>query len=153
MRTEHSVEIARPPEEVFEFISDPRNDPRWCEKVLSCEQVTGDGPAVGARYRSVHRPTRIKPKAELVCEIVAFDPPSAMASRQEDEDGVFDVTYEVAPIPEGTRFTQRSEIEWKLPRPLQLVANRMVPRHIEGQMKALKGLLEPLISAAGLISR
>lgn len=45
-----SVLIARPAPEVFAFVSDLRNDPRWCRKVLSCEQVAGDGPGLDARF-------------------------------------------------------------------------------------------------------
>ena len=35
----------RTPEQVWEFVADARNDPRWCEKVVSVEQVAGEGPA------------------------------------------------------------------------------------------------------------
>jgi len=38
MSVELSIEIARPPEEVFAFLADARNDPRWCASVLACEQ-------------------------------------------------------------------------------------------------------------------
>ena len=139
---EQSVEIGRPVEEVFALISDPRNDPRWCPKVLSCEQIAAGGPLEGARFRAMHRPIRLRPAAELQIEIVAVDPPRSMSSRQEDEDGVFNVTYELEPSPDGTRLTQRSDIEWKIPRPLQLVGNRTVPRHIKRQMEELKRVLE-----------
>ena len=143
MRVEREVEIARPPEEVFDFVADARNDPRWCSRVELCEQVAGDGPGLGARYRARHRPTRLKPAAELSIEVVGFEPGRRIDWRQEDDDGVFKVTYVVEPAEGGTRFTQRDEIEWKLPRPLQLIAGRLLPRHIEEQMAALKGLLEP----------
>lgn len=37
--------------EVFDFVSDTRNDPIWCPNVSSVEQVEGDGVAVGSRFR------------------------------------------------------------------------------------------------------
>jgi uncharacterized protein YndB with AHSA1/START domain len=139
---EQSVEIGRPVEEVFALISDPRNDPRWCPKVLSCEQVAGERSSQGARFRAIHRPIRLRPAAELEIEIVSIDPPRSMTSRQEDDDGVFNVSYELEPSSDGTRLTQRSDIDWKIPRPLQLVGNRTVPRHIKRQMEELKRVLE-----------
>lgn len=52
------IEIARTVDEVFAFVSDPRNDPRWCPTVRSVEQVQGDGPGVGSAYAVVHQPVR-----------------------------------------------------------------------------------------------
>jgi uncharacterized protein YndB with AHSA1/START domain len=142
VRAEREVVIARSAEEVFAFVADPLNDPRWCPKVKACEQVEGDGPGLGARYRARHQPTRLKAAAEIGVEVTEYDPPRLVRLREEDDDGVFDVTYLLEPAGEGTRFTQRSDVEWKLPKPLQLVADRMVPRHLDGQMKALKRELE-----------
>jgi uncharacterized protein YndB with AHSA1/START domain len=142
LEVERSVEIRRPAEDVFAFVSDPRNDPRWCPKVLSCEQTSGDGLTPGARFVALHRPTRMKPKARLEIEIVSLNPPRSASLREEDEDGIFDVLYSLDGIPDGTRLSQRSEIEWKIAKPLQLLANRMVPRHLDGQMASLKRLLE-----------
>jgi uncharacterized protein YndB with AHSA1/START domain len=142
MRVEREVEIARSPEEVFAFVADARNDPRWCPKVSSCEQVEGDGPGPGARYLARHRPTKLKPTAELRAQVLELDPPRCLRRRDEDDDGVYEVTYLLDPAGAGTRFTQRSDVEWKLPRVLQLIASRMVPGDLEAQMKALKRELE-----------
>ena len=123
-------------------MADARNDPAWCPKVSSCEQTAGDGPAPGARYLARHRPTRLKPAADIEIELLDSEPPHRVAWREEDGDGVYEVTYELEPADGGTRFTQRSHITWKLPRPLQLVADRMPPRHLEEQMAELKRVLE-----------
>jgi hypothetical protein len=125
---------------VFAFVADPENDPLWCDKVLSCERVAGDG--AGAVYRARHRPTRLKAAMDIEVRVVELDPPGRVTVREEDEDGVFHVTYLLEEAGDGTRFTQVSEIEWKLPRPLQALANRMVPRHLDGQMRRLKRRLE-----------
>jgi uncharacterized protein YndB with AHSA1/START domain len=142
MRVERTVQIGRPPQEVFDFVADARNDPAWCPKVRSCEQTEGDGPGPGARYVATHRPTKLKPAAEIRIELLEMDSPGRLAWREEDDDGVYEVTYELEPADAGTRFTQRSDITWKLPRVLQLVANRMPPRHVDEQMSELKRVLE-----------
>jgi hypothetical protein len=44
------IEIARPLEEVFDFIAEERNEPRYNEEMLSCEKVTSGPVGVGTRY-------------------------------------------------------------------------------------------------------
>jgi hypothetical protein len=56
---EESIDIARSPESVWAFVSDPRNDPRWCRKVKSVEP-TGDG-----RWRVLHKPVPFRLKRLL----------------------------------------------------------------------------------------
>jgi uncharacterized protein YndB with AHSA1/START domain len=143
MAIERSIEIARPASEVFAFLADARNDPRWCATVVSCEQEAGDGPGPDARYLAHHKPTpfhRVMPRS---LEVVAYEPPRLVRWRQEDANGVFHITYEVESAGDGARFTQRDTIEWKVPRPAGRLAERLfVRRHIGEQMADLKRLLE-----------
>jgi uncharacterized protein YndB with AHSA1/START domain len=143
MAVERSVEIARPPEEVFAFLADARNDPRWCPTVVACELQTGEAPGPSARYEARHKPTpfhRVMPRSIDVVEYIA---PHLIRSRQEDANGVFHITYEVEATPQGSRFTQRDSIDWKVPAPVGRFAERLfVRRHIGGQMAELKRLLE-----------
>ena len=49
---ENSIEIARTPEDVFDYLSDLGNEVRWNPDCLSMEQLT-DGPVgVGTRFRA-----------------------------------------------------------------------------------------------------
>jgi deazaflavin-dependent oxidoreductase (nitroreductase family) len=143
MRIEKSIEIARPLDAVWELAADPRNDPRWCEKVASVEQVEGTGPGSGARYRVMHRPLPVKPAQELQVSVEGFEPPRRLRLREEDEDGVFDVAYVLEPLgPAATRISQVDEIEWKIPRFQRPIARLTVGRHIGRQLRTLKRLLE-----------
>jgi hypothetical protein len=40
-RVEHTIEIARPLDEVFDFITDPVNDPVWLSSVLDVRAPEG----------------------------------------------------------------------------------------------------------------
>ncbi|MFL5827021.1 MAG: SRPBCC family protein [Thermoleophilaceae bacterium] len=142
MRVERSIEIARPREEVFAFVADPLNDMRWCSRVKSVEQVEGNGPAPGARYAVVHQPVKLRKASQLDHRIVELTPPGRIRFREEDDDGVFDVVYELEESPAGTRLTQRDHLDLKLPRLLWPIARRNVGRHLTEQLEALKRLLE-----------
>ena len=88
------------------------------------------------------RPIRLKKPKELAVTVEEFDPPRRMRVREEDDDAVFDVTYELELLGEGTRLTQRDQIEWKIPKLQQPIARRMVSRDIGNQFSALKRVLE-----------
>src|SRR5688572_10923801 len=125
---ERTIMVARPVDEVWAYIADPRNDPKWCDKVVSVEQLAGDGPGPNTGYRVVHRPVRLKKPKELAVTVEEYDPPRRMRVREEDDDGVFNVVYDLEPAGEGTRLTQRDQIEWKIPKFQRPIARRMVSR-------------------------
>jgi uncharacterized protein YndB with AHSA1/START domain len=140
---ERSIEIARPPEEVFAFLADARNDPRWCASVVACEQREGDGPGADARYVARHKPTPFHRVMSRSIEVVEYAPPRLLRWRQEDSNGVFHIGYGLEPSAVGTRFTQRDKIEWKVPGAVGRLAEWLfVRRHIGEQMVDLKRLLE-----------
>lgn len=138
-----SVEISRPPAEVFEFIRDPDNDPRWCPTVSESEQVEGDGPAPGAVYHQVHKPGPAKP-TRLVVEVLEVDAPLHLRMRSTDDLGVFDVRYELEELPGNrTRLTQVDDTDFqgfaKLLQPVMFFA---INSGIKKQFGQLKQLLE-----------
>jgi len=145
---ERTIVIARPLEEVWEYIADLRNDPQWCDKVVSVKQLVGVGPGPNTSYRVVHRPERLKECKELAVTVEEFEPPRRMRMREENGEGVFSVTYgleqshDMERSGEATRLTQRDRIEWKVPKLQIPIARRMVGRDIENQLLTLKSLLE-----------
>jgi hypothetical protein len=137
IRVDESIEIARLPDTVWAFVSDPGNDPRWCRKVKSVEP-RGDG-----RWLVLHKPVPLRPPKELMLEHLELRPPETLTLREEDEASVFDVEYRLEPSAAGTRLTQISNFEWKkLPRVLHGTFARGVHRDIRAQLRALKRLLE-----------
>jgi uncharacterized protein YndB with AHSA1/START domain len=138
MRLEESVEIARSPEDVWSFVADPMNDPRWCPKVTTVHQR---GPG---RWLVRHKPVPLRPPLELSVEHLELHAPERLTMRQEDDASVFNVEYRLEPTSAGTRFTQVSDFEWKkLPRVLHRIFGRGVRRDVQAQLRALKETLEP----------
>jgi uncharacterized protein YndB with AHSA1/START domain len=137
VRVEESVEIERSPQEVWDFVADPMNDPRWCHKVKAVE------PSGSGSWVVTHKPVPLRSPVALAVEQLELDPPSRLLMREEDEAAVFNVEYRLEPTSTGTRFTQVSEFEWKkLPRLLHKTFERGVRRDIRGQLRALKKVLE-----------
>jgi hypothetical protein len=83
-----AILISRPLEEVFTFVADARNRPRWDESVdseeLTSPEPIGVGSTVRTRFRSMGRPY------EYTWEIVEHDPPRHM--RVESTSGPFPTT-------------------------------------------------------------
>src|SRR5437870_7365102 len=74
----HQVTIRRPLYEVFAFVADKENDPRWRPGVAEIERSSGEG--AGARYRQVIKGPGGRPiPAEF--EIVQFEPGKRLAFR------------------------------------------------------------------------
>jgi Polyketide cyclase / dehydrase and lipid transport len=109
-----TIVIDRPLEDTWEYTVDGRNDPEWCKKAISVQQLGGDGPGPDATYRALHRPFRLHKPKELTVTVEEFNPPRRMRLREEDDDAVFYVTYELQSAGPGTRLTQRAE-DSKLP--------------------------------------
>jgi uncharacterized protein YndB with AHSA1/START domain len=137
MRVEESIDIARPRDDVWQFVVDPLNDPRWCPKVRSVE------PLGERRWRVIHKPVPLRSPQELIVDHSDVEPPSLLRMREEDDAAVFNVEYRLEETAGGTRFTQVSDFEWKkLPRILRGTFRRGVERDVRGQLRELKRVLE-----------
>ena len=136
MLIECEVEITRPVEEVFAFIADPRNDPRWCRKVKSVE-------GAGDRFDVVHKPVPLRPARRMELRVVASEPPHRMETTQDDGTDVFRVSYELEATPAGTRLRQRSEATvGAVPRILFPLWRHGIGRDVARQLRDLKKVLE-----------
>ena len=111
------IVIERPVEEVFDFVADERNEPRYNRRML-CAEKTSPGPVgPGSRFRAEFA-SRRRPVA--VTELTAYERPRRLAS--ETRMAAFSVTGTLTfdPIPEGTHMRWDWELE---PRgPLKLAA-------------------------------
>lgn len=129
--------IARPAETVWDFVSNPSNEARWCRKVKAVE------PVGNRRWRVVHKPVPLRPATELMVEHLELTPPQRLTMLEEDAASVFRVEYRLLPGPTGTRFTQVRNFEWKeLPHILHRPFARGVRRDMRRQLQALKRILE-----------
>lgn len=94
--------IARPIEQVFDYLSDPRNEPDWLLGATSVEQ-TSEGPVgLGATFVGQYRRAG---RVEL--ELVAFDRPHRVTFRARSRIVDFDDAVTLTEAGGGTRLEAR----------------------------------------------
>ena len=139
---ERNIEIARSPEDVFAFVSDPRNDPLWCPKVKSVEPVEDPGPGAAARYAVIHRPVPFLPARRMDFRMLESSPPERIVWREDDGHDVIRVEYRIRSSESGTHFTQRDEAELGAPGILHPLMRIGIGADIARQLKQLRKQLE-----------
>ncbi|MCX4587243.1 SRPBCC family protein [Streptomyces sp. NBC_01481] len=98
---EATVEIGRPVEEVFAFLADGTNDPKFSPRVLEMTK-TPDGPTeVGTLFRSTVKDAGMTTKREI--RISEFVPPSTLRWTETSKNIVVSKEggYDLEPTPEG----------------------------------------------------
>ena len=139
----NSMEVARPAEQVFAFVTDPRHMPEWQKGCLK-GQLDGPTTHVGSRCtttRSIGGRER-----EVTTEITEYDPPRKWADHGIDGPIRAIVVVTVRPLADGTRSRLTIELDFaghgigKILVPL--VVRRQAAKEMPGNMEQLRRLLE-----------
>jgi uncharacterized protein YndB with AHSA1/START domain len=127
-RFDATTVIDRPIEEVFDFLADGENDPKFSPRVLEIAKTT-DGPTgVGTVWASTVKDAGVKTKREF--KITEFEPPTRIRWTEISKNmvSVPEGGYDLAPEGDGTRVTLFNSFEGsglgKLFAPLALRAAR-----------------------------
>ena len=139
-RFEGSAVIDRPIEEVFAFLADGENDPKFSPRVQEIRKTT-DGPAgVGTVYASTVKDAGMTTKREF--ELTEFDAPARIRWRERSRNMITvpNGGYDLAPEGGATRLTVFNELEGhgfgKLILPLALRAARKDADAFAARIKA-----------------
>ncbi len=133
-----SAEVARPADEAFAYVIDPRTMPEWQQGVVRGEL---DGPAthVGSRCTTVRRIGGRE--REVVTEITEFDPPRRWSDRGVEGPIRAAVAVTVEPLPGGERSRVTIEVDFTghgIGRLLvPLLVRRQAAREMPGNMERL----------------
>lgn len=136
------VEIARPPADVAAVEFDPRHDPAWIGGVRIADQLTSGPITTGSRVR--RRGSFLGRPIEWIMDVVEHEPARRLAMHAIRSPFPMDVTYELAPMPEGgTRASIRIQGEargmYGLLGPLTPL---MVRQSVRSDLRRLKRLVE-----------
>jgi uncharacterized protein YndB with AHSA1/START domain len=110
-RFEATVVIDRPIEDVFAFLADGENDPKFSPRVLEIEKATDGPPGVGTVYASTVRDAGVKTKREF--KLTEFVPPTRIRWTELSKNAVT-VTeggYDLEPEGSGCRLTIHNNLE------------------------------------------
>jgi len=144
-----SIDIAAPPELVYQIVSDVTNLPKWAAETTKCKWLgEATGPAVGAKFRGVN-----KHKGRIWamgCKVTEAEPGSRFA---------FDVSlagvttahwrYDIEPTENGCRVTESTRR--RTPKAPTNAVNRLLgikdrdehnQRNIERTLEQLKAFAE-----------
>jgi carbon monoxide dehydrogenase subunit G len=110
-RFEGTAHIDRPIEEVFAFLADGENDPKFSPRVLEIARTTDGAPGVGTVYASTVKDAGMKTKREF--KLTEFDPPTRIRWTEVSKNLVTapEGGYDLASDGEGTRLTVHNELE------------------------------------------
>jgi carbon monoxide dehydrogenase subunit G len=139
---EQTFFVARPPEEVFDYVTNPANLSRWQTSNRSIEPLT-DGPAgVGSRFRERTKPPLGK-EFEQITEFTEFDRPRRVQVHVVEGPYPVDGTWTFEPAGDGTRVAFIAEGELTgLMKLLEPVASRLLARQFAGYHRNLKQNIE-----------
>lgn len=140
--------VARSPRDVFSFVSDYANDPRWRRGLESIAFTTP--PPVGIGSRAVEVLRVYGQRLETVTEVVEFEPERKMVAKSVSGPTPVVATRLVEPDGAGCRVTYQIDVDESgvlLFRVLRPLLKRMQQRQIDGFMVRLKDVLEAAPSA------
>jgi uncharacterized protein YndB with AHSA1/START domain len=130
----NTIEIHRPPADVFAFLADGENNRRWRSGVLDIRHKSGNGR--GAVYeQGVKGPFGRRVPADY--EVTAYEPDRRLDFRAIAGPVRPEGSFELTPIPDGTRvkFSLRAE-----PRGIARLMSGMVSRTMSSEVSQLERL-------------
>lgn len=134
---QRSITIARPPADVFAYVADGENGPKWRSAHIEIKHESGEG--AGAIYRqTVPGPMGRRVRADY--EVTAFEPPSRLAFRAIAGPVRPTGEYKLAAAGGGTRVTFTLEAK------LNFLKRLLLGRSVQGTMNAEMASLDKLKS-------
>ena len=111
-----SIDIAAPPDEVYELVSDITRMGEWSPECRDCAWTGGaTGPTVGARFKARNKGAR-GPAWFNKPEVTVADPGREFAfNRKGPGIGSYTWRYRLEPTSTGTRVTESYEVERPVP--------------------------------------
>jgi carbon monoxide dehydrogenase subunit G len=136
-----STLVDRPLPEVFTFLSNPLNLPKWQAMIASLEPVTSGAPGMGSKYRVSAEVMGRKIDGQL--EITTFEPPAKFGFTNQAGPLQVTVTVTLKPAGSGAKIALHAEGN---PGGVFKMAEGLLAGQVKSQMEAnlarLKAVLE-----------
>jgi uncharacterized membrane protein len=141
IKVEKTGVVDRPIEEVFAYIGDQQNAPRWQAGLVEVKRLTDGPPGLGTKHAIVRN--FMGRRMEASNEYVAFEPNKLITFKSTSGPVAFEASYLFESVAGGTKVTSRIEMDAKglLSLAEPLIA-RGLRREMDAAMVTLKGLLD-----------
>lgn len=134
---EHTITIDRPIDEVFAFLSDFQNVPKWNYFVHDVSKMTHGKVAVGTAYHQVRR------RDEQDFRVTEFEPPHIVAVKTlPDSSPQFERRFTLQADGKATRVLDEWKLDTGIPNLIQRFAAGKVKSAVAENLEKLKQLLE-----------
>ena len=134
---ENTVQIERPIEEVFRFLADFENLPRWNYFVLNVEKTSAGPTGVGTTYHQVRKTD------EQTFDVIEFEPNRALAVKTlPGESPQLEMRFILQPEGDSTRVRDVWKLDTGRPAILEKLAAGRVKTAVAENLSKLKQLLE-----------
>jgi len=137
---EHTVEIHRPREDVFAFITYPANYPRWQPSLVAISPSSPGPLRVGTEATELRRFFGREVETTWTC--VEHDPVSRSAIESDEAAVPFRGTFVLEPLEGATRLTWTVETRGAASRLGGPLVGRATRRELEANARRLKEILE-----------
>jgi uncharacterized protein YndB with AHSA1/START domain len=137
VRIEHTIEVDRPPDVVFAFVTDPQHLPEWQPSTVEVRRSRSGPLEVGERFQEVH--AAMGKRLESTVEVAEISALSAFALKILDGPMPLDGRWTFEPAGDGTRVHFLGEANVR--GPLRL-AQPLLARRFRGYHDLLKRRLE-----------
>jgi carbon monoxide dehydrogenase subunit G len=141
VRVESGVDVARPPAEVFAYISNFEHNPEWQGGMVDARFTTKGPLRVGSRYDQVAK--FMGKRIDSSFEVVEYEPDRLVKATTTSSSFPITFTRKVEPAGDGTRVTAIVEGDasgfFRLAEPLM---RRKVQKSIDADYENLKRILE-----------
>jgi uncharacterized protein YndB with AHSA1/START domain len=139
IRFSNTIEIARPPRDVFAYLADLEHTPEWNWAITSSRKVSHGPVAAGSRFRQTRSVPR--PAVELL-EVTRLDRDRRIEVVGDLAGFPAHLTYELSPNSRGTTLTNSVEVD--PPTPLGLVG-RIFTGRIQASVAENLGVLRAVL--------
>lgn len=137
-----TVDVDRPPQEVWDAFHDPSKTTEWVQGLASVELVEGEPMAVGSRYQMVFDENGEQVVMEEILEIVEAPERFAFKTSHEVMDMNAETTFEANG--DGTRIVSHVTMRGNdlVTRAMMPLMKGMIAERQTGDLEALKALVE-----------
>lgn len=107
---EHNLLISRPPQEIFDFVTDPANDVYWRDSVVLVEWTSAEPHGIGSTQRQVDK--FLGREIASAIEITDWDPPHRLGQKTTSGPVQFAFTMQFTTVDGGTHMHMNGQAEF-----------------------------------------